>query len=567
MESFVNKRSLSVLLLAGLVTGCGGTNDQVVGGTGTTTIVQNQNPATPTALQVAKLQNPGTTLRIAPRDHLDGGRTHGLSFKESASAAANASINVTVAQLELSYDTVFGGLSQSLGVTNATSEVQQDINYIANQTATGNWNLNKSPIANNTVGVAGVNIQPVTYNTTVTLPSGTNQTFTVSGGLAMPYGTNLTQPKGVVVFFHGTTTSNAEVPSQYTNCSEFQLVTEVFASQGYVVVAPDYIGQGIDYADVHPYVVYPKLSAQTATDMLNAVQPLIAAQYPGAGQLKLFSTGYSEGGAYSVWFNSFVNAGSNLNTAAYKFTHAVGMEGAYSTSNVTYGFLFDNVDSSAPNTYNIQSDLVTDVAKAVLAADALWSYAAYTTGFNTEVVFYNPFFQMQASSGISQSDCNVNNVNLPISGAFSTPNTDIAKPLLYSALDKTNNGASYPGEVGIFFGSSKNSINPLVSSTLIGSGLSQLKSTLAAADVNLSGVPNATVSVISLDQDSIVTPNNFAWLTTNFPTKIKNAITIPHSALQAVSPLSSGSATWEPIDHTSAMVFELLYTLTIFNSL
>jgi len=564
VETFVNKRSLSVLLLAGFLAGCGGSSDQVVGGP-TTTIIPNQNPPAATGVQLAKVKDPGTTLRISPRDHLDGGRSHGLSFKESAQAAANATTNISVAQLELSYDTVFGSLSQSLGVTNATSQVQGDINFIANQTATGNWNLNKAPIANNTVGVAGVSVQAVTYNTTVALPAGGNQTYTVSGGLAMPYGGNFTQPKGVVVFFHGTTTSNAEVPSQYVNCSEFQLATEVLASQGYVVVGPDYIGQGIDYATIHPYVLYPKLSAQAAVDLLNAVQPLIAAQYPGIATPKLFSTGYSEGGAYAVWFNSYVSAGSNL-SSFYKFTHAIGMEGAYSTSNVTYGFLFDDVSASSPNTYNIQDVLITNIAKGVLAADALLSYTAYTAGFITANVFNNPFFQMTASSGVQQSDCNVGGVNVPLSTAFNLATIDIAKPVLFSALEKSNNGATYPSEFGLLF-SDKNSINSLVSSTLIGSGLSQLQTTLAAADVNLTGVPNASVSIISLDQDSVVTPNNFAWLQANYPSKIKTAVTIPHSQLQAVSPLSSSTATWEAIDHTTTLPYALLYALNIFNGL
>lgn len=43
----------------------------------------------------------------------------------------------------------------------------------------------------------------------------------------------------------------------------------VYAANGYIVVAPDYIGQGDDYKNYHPYVLYPKQTINTAVDLLN----------------------------------------------------------------------------------------------------------------------------------------------------------------------------------------------------------------------------------------------------------------------------------------------------------
>ena len=546
-----------LLFLLSTLTGCGGSSDQVVGGSSSLPTTLPAPVTAEDALRLAKIRNPQLAVKLVPREHLDKVALPTLKGEVGAAAVTN----LTVQQLELSYDTVFGSLSQSLGVTNSTRQVQQDINYIASQADTGYFNLNQEPIQNNPLGVTGVSFQPVTYNTTVALPGGP-QTFAVSGGLVMPQGLSPQSLKGVVVFFHGTTSDNAEVPSQLS--SEFQLAAEVFGSQGYIVVGPDYIGQGVNAGTVHPYVLYPAVSAQTAVDLLNAAQPLIASQF-GPQPLKLFSTGYSEGGAYAVWFNSVVSAGSNL-SSFYKFTHAVGLEGAYSASNVTYNFLFDEVSKDEGNPFKIQDGLLLDVVKPILLADALLSYATYSLSSQFTSVFFGPFFSMTAT-GVNQSDCNINGQQLTIAQAYALPDGNIVKQLVYSALNKSNNGQTYAGEVGLFFGSKANSGKALVSSTLLGSGLSNLQSTLAAADVNLSGVPDDSVSLITLDEDSVVSPNNFDWLLGQYPAKIKNAITIDHTQLKAVSLLSEGSASWQDVDHQSALPFEFLYALHIFNSL
>ncbi len=558
--------ALPIFVATALLAGCGSDNDQVVTQTGPVTSLPAPANATLDVVTAAKLQQISNITRFAPTGHLDGQL---VRPKDDVTASTGTPMNITVQQLELGYDTIFGSLSQTLGVTNATSEVQGNINFIANQTATGNWNLNRSPIANNTVGVTGVNFQPVTYNTTVQLPTGSN-TVQVSGGLLMPLGINATQVKGVVLYFHGTTFSKSQVPSEYTANVETQLLAEVFASQGYIVVAPDYIGQGIDWQDVHPYVLYPTVSAKTALDMLNAVQPTIQSQYnfaPGA-QLKLFSTGYSEGGSYSLWFNSFLQSTNGALGPLYRFTHAVGMEGAYSCSNVTYSYLFDDVSPSNGNPFLVQTQFLPNVVKPLLSADALLSYATYSVASNFGAVFQDQFFAMKATGlGVTQEDCNVNNTQNTIQQAFALPGTDISSPLLYSGLNKVNNLKQYVGLFTMLTGSS-NSARSLVSSALLGgSGGAALNTTLQAADLNLGNVPDGSCSILTLDEDSVVVPLNFLWLQQKFPSKIRTAIQVPHLNLKAVSTVSRPDfVLWEPVDHLHGLVYEYLYALNIFNS-
>jgi len=498
---------------------------------------------------------------MVPTDHLNplGG--------DGPKGGSTAKISVST--LESDYETLFGSLSDSLGVTLTTPQVAADIKFIASQPGTGFFDLNNKPILNNPVGVTDVSFQALEYDTTVPLPGG-NQTFHVSGGLLTPDGINKSQVKGVLVYFHGTTFNNSQVPSHYEGNVETALMAEVFASQGYIVVMPDYVGQGVDFQDVHPYVLYPKVSAQTATDMLTAVRPLLVARYgflPGDPALKLFSVGYSEGGSYSLWFNQYLASNPSLLDSFYRLTHSVGMEGAYSTSVVTFGYLFENVSKDSGNNFNIQTQAITNVVKPLLSADAFLSYAAYNLASDFGSVFNQGFFDMKATLPVRQSECNINGTQLNINQAFALSNTTISGPLLYAGLGKSGNNATYPGLLGLLT-SSNNTVRSLVSPTLLTApALAQLNAALVAADADLSAVAPGGVSIVSLDQDSVVTPNNFDLLLANNPTKIKNAYKIDHTQLKILAPFSQrvGQAVFVPTDHLHALIYEFLYALNTFN--
>jgi hypothetical protein len=407
----------------------------------------------------------------------------------------------------------------------------------------------------------------VDYSTTVPLPAG-EQTFLVSGALLIPEGLPAEDLQGVIVYFHGTTFSKDAVPSNPAN-GEMHLNAQVFASQGYIVVMPDYVGQGADWANVHPYVLYPEVSAQTAVDMLSAVKSTIQDKFGPAvlETVPLFSAGYSEGGAYSLWFNAYIKENPSVLDPFYVLTHSVGMEGAYSTSQVIYNYLFDDVDVSGDNTYNSQSQVLVNIVKPILSADAFLSYATYTLGADYTDTFNADFYAMKATLPVPQSVCNVNGVQLTIDQAFALEDTNIATEILSSALGKRGNDARYPGPVDILT-STENSVNPLVSAEILTASFQQqLQGVLRAADVDLSAVDSDGVSIITLDQDSVVSPNNFDVLLAAYPDKIRNAIVVNHEKLLVTSAFSgiAGEPIWIPIDHLGAPAFEFLYALHIFN--
>ena len=113
--------------------------------------------------------------------------------------------------------------------------------------------------------------------------------------------------KGLIHCFHRTTVQRSAVPSSFTIVgsktnldNEGILLAAVWASQGYVVVMPDYLGLDDDRTHPHPYVLYPGVDAQSGLAMVNAARSLLATSYGITGGLPLFITGYSEGGAYAL---------------------------------------------------------------------------------------------------------------------------------------------------------------------------------------------------------------------------------------------------------------------------
>lgn len=111
----------------------------------------------------------------------------------------------------------------------------------------------------------------------------------VSGLVAIPRGV---QPKGVVVYLHGTTTTRAVSPSLPGRADGDQEAA-VFAGSGYITLLPDYVGLGESDLPQAYLVARPQVDA--AVDMLKAIRGVGGA--PGLPErLPLFLMGFSQGG-------------------------------------------------------------------------------------------------------------------------------------------------------------------------------------------------------------------------------------------------------------------------------
>ena len=98
--------------------------------------------------------------------------------------------------------------------------------------------------------------------------------------------------KNIIVANHYTICSNREAPSM-ANCIE-----GIFATKGYIVIMPDYIGYGISDSITHPYLQLEN-GVKTSIDMLNAAIPYLKCNsYEFSRSIIL--VGYSQGAALTL---------------------------------------------------------------------------------------------------------------------------------------------------------------------------------------------------------------------------------------------------------------------------
>jgi len=131
-----------------------------------------------------------------------------------------------------------------------------------------------------------------------------NSAQQASGALMVPTGSAApcAGPRPIVLYAHGTTTDSAYNIADISDTSnsansESALVAAIFAAQGYIVVAPNYLGYDISTLGYHPYLD----GAENATVMMDALMAartaLLSTFTPATSDSsKLYVTGYSEGG-------------------------------------------------------------------------------------------------------------------------------------------------------------------------------------------------------------------------------------------------------------------------------
>jgi Secretory lipase len=93
---------------------------------------------------------------------------------------------------------------------------------------------------------------------------------------------------------HGTIRTDAQAPSNYGTNSEAYSIASIFASNGFIISCPDYIGYGVTKNIVHPYEHRESL-AQASLDMIRASTEFINKEKVNWSK-KLMITGYSQGG-------------------------------------------------------------------------------------------------------------------------------------------------------------------------------------------------------------------------------------------------------------------------------
>ncbi|GAB3556951.1 alpha/beta hydrolase family protein [Spirosoma fluminis] len=136
-----------------------------------------------------------------------------------------------------------------------------------------------------------ISINRLTYRTT--LQDGSS--VTASGVVYIPR--QLTLPDKsypLLSFQHPTAYTNAEAPSVNNFAAAAFSYPLYFATHGYIVACPDYIGYGVTHQIPHDYE-HRQTLAQATVDMLLATREFLSKKAIG-WNAQLFLTGYSEGG-------------------------------------------------------------------------------------------------------------------------------------------------------------------------------------------------------------------------------------------------------------------------------
>ncbi|GAB4054162.1 alpha/beta hydrolase family protein [Spirosoma litoris] len=133
----------------------------------------------------------------------------------------------------------------------------------------------------------GIKVYRLEYITTNT----DGKSIKASGALIIP---NVPTAVPLLSMQHGTITSESDAPSNFGPSSEAYSFGSVFASQGYIIAAPDYIGYGASKDLPHTYEQRNGL-ATASLDMIRATRDFLSDQGINWDK-RLFIAGYSEGG-------------------------------------------------------------------------------------------------------------------------------------------------------------------------------------------------------------------------------------------------------------------------------
>ena len=173
----------------------------------------------------------------------------------------------------------------------------------------------------------GVDFYYLQYNTV----GGRGEAATASGALMVPTGSaaQCSGPRPIVLYAHGTNADRTLNIADITNTgnAEGALIAAMFAAQGYIVVAPNYVGYDSSNLTYHPYLN----ADQQSKDMIDALtaartalpHTMTASTTDGG---KLFITGYSEGGHVAMATHRAMQAAGMTVTASAPMSGPYALE-------------------------------------------------------------------------------------------------------------------------------------------------------------------------------------------------------------------------------------------------
>jgi dienelactone hydrolase len=168
-----------------------------------------------------------------------------------------------------------------------------------------------------------------------------------SGALMLPNdsGSNCQGERPVVLYAHGTNTDKAYnlADLESSNNTESLLIAAMFAAEGYIVVAPNYVGYDTSTLGYHPYLNGDQQSKDMIDALTAARSALPTADSPDTTDGgKLMVTGYSQGGYVAMATHQA------LQDAGETVTASAPMSGPYALSAFSDAIFQGRVTASAP---------------------------------------------------------------------------------------------------------------------------------------------------------------------------------------------------------------------------
>ena len=191
--------------------------------------------------------------------------------------------------------------------------------------------------------VCDIAVYQIRYETV----GGAGEATAASGALMVPSGLDARcrGARPIVLYAHGTSTARsfniADLVGQQN--AEGLFVAAFFASQGYIVVAPNYAGYDTSTLPYHPYLN----ADQQSKDMIDALTAARRA-LPAAGAPlttdggRLFVTGYSQGGYVAMATHRA------MQVAGMPVTASAPMSGPYALAAFVDAVFYGEVDGGAP---------------------------------------------------------------------------------------------------------------------------------------------------------------------------------------------------------------------------
>jgi hypothetical protein len=227
---------------------------------------------------------------------------------------------------------------------------------------------------------------------------GANEPTTASGALMVPtgLGSTCTGKRPILLYAHGTTTDRMFNMTDTSN-AETLFLTALFASKGYIVVAPNYAGYDTSTLSYHPYLI----ADQQSKDMIDALTAARTALPFASATLtkdsgQLFITGYSQGGYVAMATHRAMQA------AGMSVTASAPMSGPYALAAFVDAVFYGEVNGDGPISATLLLTAYQKVYGNIYANPTDAFAPQYATGIDSLLPSTTPRSQLYAQGKLPE---------------------------------------------------------------------------------------------------------------------------------------------------------------------